>query len=90
VIARWSKLKRFHKEYDKLDVATKDLVDSKLQDLTQSPMPPGIRFEKLKGYTNPDIYTIHVNGNYKISLEIKSQHAHLRRVASHDELHRAP
>jgi plasmid maintenance system killer protein len=52
--------------------------------------PPGLRFEKLSGYSNPDIYTIHVNGNYKVSLEVTGGNALLRRVAPHDEIDRAP
>lgn len=85
-IGRWSKSKRFHKEYDEL----RDIVDSKLQDLTNSPMPPGLRFEKLKGYGDPEIYSVHVTGNYKITMEILSSHATLRRVATHDEIDRQP
>jgi plasmid maintenance system killer protein len=36
-----------------------------------NPRPPGLRFEKLQGYRRPDIYTIHVTGNFKISMEIE-------------------
>ena len=71
IIERWSKSKRFHRDYDDLDIPLKDLTDQKLQDLTKNPRPPGLSFEKLKGYDNPDIYTIHINGNYKLSMEIK-------------------
>lgn len=90
VIARWRKSKRFHKDYDKLDNALRDLVDDKLQDLTRAVRPPGLSFEKLKGHSNPDIYTIHVTGNYKISMEIEGTDAFLRRVANHNEVDRAP
>lgn len=89
-ITRWSKSKRFHREYDDLDMSMKDLVDQKLQDLVQDPRPPGLGFEKLKGYSDPDIYTIHVNGNYKISMEINSSKAWLRRIANHNEIDRQP
>jgi hypothetical protein len=58
--------------------------------LVKSPIPPGLGFEKLKGYSNPDIYTIHITGNYKASIEIGGGAAFLRRVASHDEIDRAP
>lgn len=88
-IAAWKKSKRFHREYDKLANELRDLVDQKLQDLVKSPMPPGLRFEKLKGYENPDVYTIHVTGNYKISLEINGNNAFLRRVADHNDVDRA-
>jgi mRNA-degrading endonuclease RelE of RelBE toxin-antitoxin system len=90
VIERWSKSKRFHKDYDKLTIDLRDLVDGKLQDLAKNPRPPGLRFEKLNGYSKPSIYTIHVTGNYKASMEIESSHAYLRRVGTHDEIDRAP
>lgn len=90
VITRWRKSRRFHKEYDKLDNEMRDLVDSKLQDLVRTPMPPGLAFEKLKGYADPPYYTVHVTGNYKISMEIASGDAFLRRVANHNEIDRAP
>lgn len=90
VITRWSKSKRFHREYDDLETQLKDLVDQKLQDLVLNPRPPGLRFEKLKGHSNPDIYTIHVNGNYKISMEIRGSYAWLRRVGNHNEIDRQP
>lgn len=90
-IKRWKKSKRFHRDYDKLTTDLKDRVDQKLQDLSISPMPPGLDFEKLKGYSNPDIYTIHITGNYKVSMEIvDGDHAFLRRVGDHDEIDRAP
>lgn len=90
VIARWKKSRRFHKEYEKLPIEMRDLVDGKLQDLAKAPRPSGLAFEKLKGHTNPDIYTIHITGNYKASLEIDGEIAFLRRVATHNEIDRAP
>ena len=90
VISSWRKSKRFHKEYDKLTNDIRDIVDGKLQDLAKSPFPSGLSFEKLKGYSNPDIYTIHITGNYKASMEISGGHAFLRRVSDHNEIDRAP
>jgi mRNA-degrading endonuclease RelE of RelBE toxin-antitoxin system len=90
VIARWRKSKRFHKDYYRLAVELRDHVDQKLQDLTKDPRPPGLRFEKLKGYSSPDIYTIHVTGNYKLSMSIEGSSAQLRRVGTHDEIDRQP
>jgi plasmid maintenance system killer protein len=58
--------------------------------LVRNPIPAGLRFEKLKGCSHPDIYTIHVTGNYKISFEIADGTAYLRRVASHDEIDARP
>ena len=89
-ITRWSKTKRFHKDYEKLTIQYRDLVDGKLQDLAGNPMPPGLRFEKLKGYSDPDIYSIHITGNYKATMEINSATAILRRVGTHDDIDRAP
>ncbi len=89
-VAAWRKSKRFHKEYEKLTIELRDIVDQKLQDLIKQPTPPGLRFEKLSGYANPSIYTIHVTGNYKISMEIDGSQAFLRRVADHNDIDRAP
>ena len=90
VITRWGKSKRFHKDYDKLTIEMRDLVDSKLQDLIKPIRTAGLAFEKLKGYASPDIYTIHVTGNYKISMEITGGCAFLRRVSDHNEIDRTP
>ncbi len=59
--------KRFKRDYNKLDKALRELVDAQIKDLMCNPRPPGLRFEKLSGWRNPDIYTIHATGNYKIS-----------------------
>jgi plasmid maintenance system killer protein len=91
VISRWAKSKRFHRDYDRLSLDLKDLTDQALQALASSPRPPGLRFEKLKGYRDPEIYTIHVTGNYKVSFELlDGSCAFLRRVANHDDIDRAP
>jgi mRNA-degrading endonuclease RelE of RelBE toxin-antitoxin system len=100
--AQHSPSKRFAKEYGKLDKGLQSLVDDKLKDLLQNPFPPGLAFEKLKGYLNPEIYTVHVTGNYKISMHVEditinvngipvqAKKAMLRRVATHNEIDRAP
>ena len=62
---------RFKKDYRNLDSNLQLRVDAKLRDLLKNPRPHGLAFEKLKGCKRPDIYTIHVTGNYKISFEIK-------------------
>jgi len=80
----------FIKEYINLDVSLQKRTDTAIIKLLQTPMPPGIRFEKLKGYRNPDIYTIHVTGNFKISLEIDGDKAFLRRVATHNVIDSHP
>ncbi|MGH8319944.1 MAG: hypothetical protein ACREUL_18565 [Steroidobacteraceae bacterium] len=86
-IKRLAKLRRFERDYLRLG---DEYVDKKLKDLLQNPMPPGLRFEKLKGYSNPDIYTIHVTGNIKISMSIDGSVATLRRLGTHDEIGRNP
>lgn len=90
VIASWRKLKRFHRDYDDLPREMRDKVDDRLQGLIKNPRPPGLAFEKLKGYSDPDIYSIHVTGNYKITMEIDGDHATLRRVGDHNKIDRAP
>ena len=87
VITRLSKTRRFERDYARLGDAR---VDKTLAALMQNPMPPGVRFEKLKGRANPDIYTVHVTGNYKISMSIDGSTATLRRLGTHDEVDRAP
>jgi len=82
---------RFEKDFKKLAPEFKQICSEKLKKLLDAnPLPSGLRFEKLKGYSNPDIYTIHVTGNYKVSMEIKSGCATLRRVACHNEIDRTP
>lgn len=89
---------KFKRDYKKLDPAMQERVDEKLRGVFANPMPSGIRFEKLKGYSNPDIYTIHVDGNYKISLAHATEEedgkkisvAIFRRVCAHDEIDRKP
>ena len=80
----------FDRDFKKLDTAMQDRVLAKIADLQADPRPPGLRFEKLKGYRRPDIYTIHITGNYKLSFEIIGATAVLRRVSCHDEIDRRP
>ena len=63
-----------------------------LKQLKQDPRPKSLRFEKLNGHKNPDIYTIHAtsNHNYKISFMIKGDCAILRNIGTHKEIDRAP
>lgn len=81
---------RFKRDYGKLPRSVSALLDSKLSDLLKNPRPPGLAFEKLQGYRRPLIYTIHITGNYKLSMEIEGHTAILRRVACHDEIDRQP
>lgn len=77
-ITAWKKTKRFQKDYSKLTNDMRDRVDIKLKDLTQALRPSGLPFEKLKGYTDPDVYSLHVTGNYKLTMSIAGSSATLR------------
>lgn len=57
VIAEIDYTPRFRKDYRKLPESLRRLVQDKLRDLQRNPMPPGLRFEKLKGYRNPSLYS---------------------------------
>jgi len=95
-ITGWTFTRRFQRQYRKLTARYQRLCDQKLRDLLQDPMPPGLRFEKLtsnrkkKGYRKPDRYTIHLDGNYKLSMEISEGVAILRNVGTHNEIDRGP
>ncbi|MBI3525246.1 MAG: hypothetical protein HY066_12145 [Betaproteobacteria bacterium] len=95
----YDRTNRFEKEYKRLEAPMRERVRGKLVDLLKQPFPPGLAFEKLKGYSNPDFYTFHVTGNYKVSLAVEKRVdknentqtvAVLRRIASHNEIDRAP
>jgi hypothetical protein len=99
--AWYSRSKAFIKDYEKLDKGLQAQVDAAIEDLFKDPIPASRRFEKLRGYKNPSIHTIHVttNHSHKISLEIreatnnegkKEQTLHLRRVQTHKEIDRVP
>lgn len=93
--AKFYRSKRFVKEIQKLDANLRARALERLDQLLINPFPPGIGFEKLKGYSAPDIYTIHVTGNYKVSLHIKEEPgghlaAYVRRIGTHNEIDRCP
>lgn len=90
VVTGWQPSVRYSKEYRKLTPQMQERVDGKLADLQKNPRPPGLGFEKLKGHSNPDIYTLHITGNYKLSFELNGSVAFLHRVATHNEIDRAP
>lgn len=82
--------KRFKRDYKKLSPQLQSKVDDKLSQLLKPGQVNGISFEKLKGYSNPDIFTIHVTGNYKISMLIGGGEVKLRRVGTHNKIDRLP
>ncbi len=90
VITQIAFSEKFQKQFQKLPPEIQELVPKKLTDLKKQPFPAGLKFEKLKGYRRPDIYTIHVTGNYKISFEIIGNLAQLRCVGNHDTIDRSP
>jgi plasmid maintenance system killer protein len=87
-ITRLQKTKRFEKDYRKLTAELCARADRVIESLTQTPIPSGLRFEKLKGYNKPDVYSVHVTGNYKMSMSIEGSTALLRRVSTHDDIDR--
>lgn len=89
-ITRWRKSKRFHKDYDKLGTSYAIWSTPSCRILPDQSVLPGWHSRMLKGHASPPIYTVHVTGNYKISMEIEGTEAFLRRVAPHDEIDRAP
>lgn len=95
VIRKFDRLPRFENQYRKLpseiklqaSVAIKLLVEH-----STSPFPKSLRFEKLTGYKNPNIYTIHItpNHSHKASFELRGDVAVFRQIGTHKELDRAP
>lgn len=81
---------RFERDFKKLSPELKALCKEILPKLLVNPQPSGLRFEKLQGYSRPSLYSLHITGNYKVSLEMKGDCAILRRVACHDEIDRRP
>lgn len=90
VIRAISYTTRFKRDRKKLAHEYRQTLDGKLAALLENPMPSGLCFEKLKGISNPAVYSIHVTGNYKVTFELQGDTAVLRRVACHDEIDRAP
>jgi len=88
-------LHSFERAYRKLTPAQKTLADAKLRDLLANPRPPGLRFEKLKGQRrhkarDKERYTLHLDGNYKLSFSLEGSVAVLRNIGTHNEIDRAP
>lgn len=93
--AKFYRSKRFVKEVQKLDAKLRVRTLERIEALLDHPFPSGIGFEKLGGYSDPDIYTIHVTGNYKVSLHAVQENdgglsAFIRRVGTHNEIDRCP
>lgn len=82
----------FKRDAGKLDPACRQLLADALADLTKYPQPARLQLEKLKGYRNPNIYTIHFtpNNSHKASFEYKEGIAIMRRVGTHRAIDRGP
>lgn len=87
----WKPSTRFTKQYKKLSSGMRDRANSALEDLLKDPKPPGLGFEKYLGHNNPAVYTIRINGGYRISLEVvEGNIAFLRKIGTHDQVTRKP
>ena len=82
--------KRFKKDFNKLPQNIQNKLEDKFKDLMKDPMPRGLRFEKLQGYSSPSVYSFHIDGNFKVSLELDGDKAKLRRTGSHKAIDRTP
>lgn len=91
-ITKISFSEKFKDQYGKLSPDIKDQAKESIVDLAKDPRPARIRFEKLTGYKNPSIYTIHAtrNHSHKISFELNGTEALLRQIATHKEIDRRP
>ena len=81
---------RYTRRVKKLPPHIYKALKEKLKDLMKEANVRSLRFEKLQGYSNPDVYTFHIDGNYKVSLEIDGDEATLRNVGVHNLIDRSP
>lgn len=95
VIRRFQMLPRCEADYKRLPPDLKKQAKEaicKLIDCGIPPFPLSLRFEKLHGYKNPNIYTIHLTSNHshKASFELRGDIAVFRQIGTHKELDRNP
>lgn len=85
-------LQTFDNDYKKLPPEIKQHWEERLPLLLEHPIPKKLRFEKLIGYKNPSLYTVHVtpNHSHKVSMEIQGRKAILRRIATHKKIDKTP
>ncbi|MCB1934918.1 MAG: hypothetical protein KDF59_03130 [Nitrosomonas sp.] len=83
---------RFKRAYKSLPQDIQKQVNGALHSLMKNPRPASIRFEKLKGYRKPNIFTIHATSNHshKVSFELDGTLAILRNVGTHKLIDRNP
>lgn len=84
--------KSFQNSYKSLPDDVKASFKEAYRQLLEDPQPKKLRLEKLAGYKNPGIYTIHITANHshKLSFELIGSIAELRRIGTHKEIDRTP
>ena len=82
----------FQRSLRKLPPEIRSRANDAISDLLLDQIPGALDFKKLKGYKNPNVYTITIVGNhsYKLSLEVSDGVATLRRVGTHKEIDEHP
>lgn len=82
----------FQRSLKKLPAEARSLADQAILDLMLPEIPGKYGFKKLKGYRNENIFSIMLGGNhaYKMSIEISSGTAILRRVGTHKQIDKNP
>lgn len=85
-------LQTFDNDYKKLSPEVKQYWEERLPLLYEHPIPKKMRFEKLHGYKNLSLYTVHVtpNHSHKVSMEIQGSKAILRRIGTHKKIDKTP
>lgn len=95
VIQKVAFLPRFEKDYQRLPPDIREhtkVAINQLLERKSPPFPKTLKFEKLNGYRNPNVFTIHVthNHSHKASFEMRGDVAYFRQIGTHKELDRAP
>ena len=82
----------FQKSFKKLPKNIQEEAREAIKGLLKEPIPKKYRFEKLNGYKNPNVYTIHVtrNHSHKLSFEVLRGVAILRFVGTHKKIDITP
>lgn len=85
-------LEAIRDDLGKLPPALKESAKEAIKALLRYPQPASIRLEKLSGYKNPGVYTIHLtrNHSHKASFEYVGDVAVFRRIGTHKEIDKTP
>jgi len=83
---------RFQAEIAGLDPQIQKAAKDALELLQKNPSARSLRLHPLKDYAKPTIWKIDVftNKSHQITFELISNIAHLKRIATHSEIDRAP